>query len=513
MLYGTSSIFINIAMKILAKCDKCNSSFSVDEKFIGRKVQCSKCGESFIVQSAKDAVAPENTAESAPASKESPPAATGEESIYSISAAPPVYKESSPAAAGEESIYSVSAAEPPRCPNCQKTLQPKDILCVNCGYNLLTHTQVQFQKDAQQHIPGGRSKTHKLKSHEKSAAKTKKKSGKKFPVEKAIKVGVVFGVFAACIASIWGVLALYRHFTEKWDQYQAFVRLDDIFYEDRINAKKLAQELPYIYAYVQQLPERQPKYAETQEEHFLDAIPKIPKDTDLTPLLQFPPDSPAYPPIFNLLDESSNLSWRMQKSCDTSETARHYGADLLMARLPFIDWSEANKKALRERTETAEKQHRFRKYADQSQAAAEKILPGRYYLQLEALFSDLTKEKNVFPNNKENIAKTPEPVMEATSKNKTWKVSFFGREWSGPIEQLAEIDLTCPVKEYGNIFKALPFFEQLQNALIHLRFKGNGFVIEMDKLPLVEYMTEYQLRLMRLSTFTGFQGTLIKAAP
>ena len=63
-LYGTSSIFINIAMKIIAKCDKCNSSFSVEEKFIGRKAKCSKCGEAFIVQSAKDAVAPENTAES-----------------------------------------------------------------------------------------------------------------------------------------------------------------------------------------------------------------------------------------------------------------------------------------------------------------------------------------------------------------------------------------------------------------------------------------------------------------
>jgi hypothetical protein len=291
------------------------------------------------------------------------------------------------------------------------------------------------------------------------------------------------------------------------------VRLDDIFYEDRVSAKRLAQELPYIYAYVQQLPERQPKYAETQEEHFLDAIPKIPKDTDLTPLLRFPPDSPAYPPIFNLLDQRSDLSWRLQKSCDSSETARHYGADLLMARLPFISWSEADKSALRERTETAEKQRRFQKYAQQSQLGAEKTLPGHYYLQLEATFSDLTKEKIVFPNNKGNIAKIPDPVMEVTSKNNTWKVSFFGREWTGPIEQFAQIDLACPVMEHGNVFKDLPFFGQLQDAVMHLRFKGNGFFVEMDKLPILEYMPEFQLRLMSRSTFTGFQGTVIKAAP
>ena len=57
-------------MKIIAKCDKCNSSFSVDEKFIGRKAKCSKCGESFIVQAAKEAIEPEKPSESAPVSKE-----------------------------------------------------------------------------------------------------------------------------------------------------------------------------------------------------------------------------------------------------------------------------------------------------------------------------------------------------------------------------------------------------------------------------------------------------------
>jgi predicted RNA-binding Zn-ribbon protein involved in translation (DUF1610 family) len=478
-------------MNILAKCDKCNSSFTVDEKFAGRKAKCPKCGEDFIVQATKEATSPEQPAESSPAAKESPPAATG-----------------------EESFYSVSAAEAPRCPNCRAIIQPKDILCVNCGYDLLTHTQAQFhKKDTEASIPGGNSIPLKRKSYDKSAGKTRKKGGKKFPVEKAVKVGVVIGVFAASIACIWGAIALYRHTTDSWDQMQAFARLDEIFYEDRINAKKLAQELPYIYAYVQKLPERQPRYAEIQVEHFLEAIPKIPKDTDLTPLLQFPPDSPAYLTIFNLLDQNNDLSWRTQKSCDSSKTARHYGADLLMARLPFIPWSESDKNSLRERTDIAEKQRRFQKYAQQSQLGAEKVLPGRYYLELEVRFADPAKEKTVFPNIKGNTAKTPDPVMEVTSKNNTWKISFFGRTWTGAIEQLAQIDLACPVKELGNIFKALPLSDQLQDVVMHLRFKGNELVIEMDKLPLYEYMPEYQMRLMRLSTFTGFQGALIKAGP
>ena len=99
------------------------------------------------------------------------------------------------------------------------------------------------------------------------------------------------------------------------------------------------------------------------------------------------------------------------------------------------------RRALRERTETAEKQRRFRKYAEQSQSPLKRCFPGVITSNWKPRFQDLAKEKNIFPNNKENTAKTPEPVMEATSKNKTWKVSFFGREWTGPIEQLAEIDL------------------------------------------------------------------------
>ena len=83
----------------------------------------------------------------------------------------------------------MSAAEPPRCPNCQKTLQPKDILCVNCGYNLLTHTQVQFQKDAQQHIPGGKSINSKRKSHDKIRREDKEEVRKEIPGGKSHKSG------------------------------------------------------------------------------------------------------------------------------------------------------------------------------------------------------------------------------------------------------------------------------------------------------------------------------------
>ncbi len=489
-LYGISSIPINAAMKIIAKCDKCNSSFSVNEKFVGRKAKCSKCGGDFIVQAAHEALEPQGPIEAAPA-----------------------FTESSPAAAPEHSVYSLSAAEPPRCPNCQKILQPKDILCVNCGYDLLTRTQVQFQKDTQQPIPGGRSKARKRKSYDKSTGKAKRKAGGRFPVIKAVKAGVLFGILVASVACIWGGFALYRNLENKWNQHESLLRLDYIFSEKHVNAKKLAQELPYVYAYMEGLAERLPKEAESINTLFLETIPKIPKDADLTPLLQFPPESSAYLPILNLLEQSADLQWQMQKSCDPLETARHYGADLLMATLPFVPWTQADKNSLRERTSIEEKQRRFRKYAEQSQHAAEKILPGRYYLQLETSFADLTKARNIFPNMKETTAKIPEPVMEAISKDKTWKVSFFGRTWTGSIEQFGRIDLACPVMEHGDIFKALPFFDQLQHAVMHLRFKGNEFAVEIDNLPMLENMTEYQRRMTILSSFNGFHGELIKAPP
>lgn len=478
-------------MKILTKCDKCNSGFSVEEKLIGRKGKCPKCGEVFIVHPARGAIEPQKPNEAAPASTENSTTAKGESDVYRTSA----------------------SDDSPRCPTCQKPLAPGAVICMNCGYDLRTGVRVQYHKYTEQPEDGGTLLPLKRRSDGKSAGKRKKKTSGIFTAKRLVLAGVLFAVLAGSIGGVWGALALYRNLVGKWNQHEALLRLDYIFSEEHVNGKKLAQELPYIFAYQQQYPARFPKVAPIQEHLFLDAISRIPEGTDLTPLLEFPPNSPAYQPIFDLINLYADLSWRIQKSCDSSDTARYYGADLLMAWLPFNSWTEADKNSLRERTDVDEKQRRFRKYADQSQLAAEQKLPGRYRLQLEAMCSGLTKDKGgVVPSAKERKAETPNPVFEVTNKNKSWNVSFFGRAWTGPIEQFAKIDLACPIKEHRDLFAKLPFFDQHQEAEMHLRFKNNEFVVELKALPLEEYMTEYQIRMIRLFGFTGFKITLIKAA-
>jgi hypothetical protein len=383
---------------------------------------------------------------------------------------------------------------------------------VNCGYDLRTGGRVQYQSDAVRLKQRRKSKDSKRQSDGKPGGKI----SRIFTAKRLKRLGlasVLFGILVGSIAGVWGVFALYRYFVDNWNQYDAFLRLDAAFSDDHLNAKKLAEDLPHIFAYMQQLPARFPKYAEGRKYLFLDAIHKIPKDTDLAPLLKFPPDSPAYQPIFDLLKQNTDLSWAMKKSCDSSDTARHYGGDLLMASLPFISWSEADKNSLRERTEAGVKESRFRKYAEQSQLVAEKQLPGRCCVQLEAEFSAYKREKGLAPDSKQCIAKIPDTVFEAITKNKSWKVSFFGRNWTGQIEQLVRIDLMCPVKEHQDIFETLPFSEQLQNVEMHLRFKDDKFIVELEGLPDQAYMTKFQLRDIIRTGFTGFQCSLIKAAP
>lgn len=476
-------------MKILTRCDKCNASFSVEETFVGRKAKCSKCGEAFIVQAVSDALEPQTPVEG-----------------YSLS------KESPAAAAGKSDIDALLSAESNRCPNCALPLAPGAVLCVNCGYDLRTGAKVQHQKSTGHAKRGGTLTAPKKQSDDKSK-KVKKKTRGIFTTRRLVLAGVFVAMLAGSIAGVWGILTFYRYSTTKWNQYEAFVRLDYIFSEKKVSAKKLAQELPYIFAYQQNYPVKFPNDAGMQEAAFLEVIPRIPKDADPTPLLEFPPDSREYQPILNLLKQNTDLSWQIEKSCDSSEITRHYGGDLLMASLPFISWSEADKISFRERTDVGEKQRRFRKFADQSQVAAEKTLPGRYSLRMESVCTGKTKDKGgIVPDAKDRKAETPGVVFEAATKNKTWTITFAGRTWTDPIEQFGKLDLSCPVKEYHDLFAKLPFIEQLEFAEFHLRFRDDKFVVELEGVQKMEFMADYKLRMMALFGFNGFQCTLIKAA-
>ncbi len=518
-------------MKIPTKCDKCNSQFSVDEKFIGHKAKCSKCGAGFIVQAAPAASGVQRAAKI-----ESPPAEIPAALPQKLSAATPippppiaapppspvapppspVALPSSPAApAGQPDIFSTEVDHSPRCPICQNALAADAVLCVNCGYDLRAGARVQYLSDAQRLKKGIKSSASKGPSNDKSAGK---KKGKKFFTPKRLKllawVVTLLGVTLGSIGAVWGSFALYRYFTSTWNQGEAFTRLDIILSENRISARRLAQELPYVFAYFQQLPARLPKYAQEREGRFMATIHKIPLGTDLTPLLEFPSDSDFYQPIFDLLKEQTDVTWRMEKSCDPSETARHYGGELLMEALPFITLSDADGKSLSQRTDVEEKQRRFRKFAEQSQQAAEKKLPGRYYFQLEATFlASKLPATGLSPDGKQRFAKTPAPVLEAVYKDKSWVVTFFGQAWTGPIEHFEKIDLAKPVKEHRDIFEPLSFFSHLQEASMHLRFKDNKFVVEMEGLPDPEFMSEFQMADIHRTGFTGFQTSIIKAAP
>ncbi len=481
-------------MKILAQCDKCNSRFSVEDKFFGEKAKCSKCGEEFIIQAAGKAIESQRRTQAGPDGAPSPAKASGEADVYSL-----------------------APAESPRCPSCQKTLAPRAVLCVNCGYDLRLQARVQVQEGIEEPKPGGTANAPQRRSDVYPAESVGEKKGGIFRAQKLAQAGLALTIFSLCAISVWGLLALYWMIVGYWHEQEAFRRLDALLGGKTVNAKKLAAELPYLFAYQQQLSNRAPDFAAPRNALLLAAIPRLPKDADPTPLLQFPPDSPFYKPIFKFLQENTDHSWRMQKSCDSSEAARRYGADLLMASLPFISWSEADKDSLRQRTGAAEKERRFRKFAAQSQTAVEKKLPGRYNLRFDAAYTAGTR--SLYRPSRyytEASAESPCPVLGASCKNSTWTISFFGRVWTGPVEDISRIDITCPLWEYRDLFPEFPLMIPLREATAHLRFKDNAFAVEVEgyqqllqNLDNQHPVNQYDIN--ALSGFNRLQTALLKA--
>jgi hypothetical protein len=460
-------------MKISTKCDKCNSRFSVDEKYVGRKAKCAKCGADFIVKASNENPPPQK-----PAGADRPAA------------------QSPMAAAEEPDIFSLAAKETTNCTNCGKPMPPEAVLCVSCGYDMRTGMQMPVATNVV--LPKrGAAASSKRKSDDAPSTKKRSASGGKMNAKNIAKVVAVLLILAASVGIVFGVMALYRRMEFSLKENEAFVRLDVILTDRKPKAKQLAEELPYVYDYFEHIKIKQPKYVPDRLKHFNDAIPRIPKEADLTPLLKFPVDSRQYGPILELIERNTELSWQIEKSCDSSETARHYCADAIMFALPFITWTEADKNALRERTSVAEKESRFRKYAEQCQLAAEKQLPGRFSLRLKA-------EYVYFRTSVEATTETLGPAFEAASKNRVWNVTFFGNTWSGPIEKITHLDLSCPIWEKRDLYGYFPFFIHLKVATVHLRFRDGAFIVEPEDYPAIGDAERKQ-------GFADLQGILAKA--
>jgi hypothetical protein len=468
-------------MKITAKCHKCNSSFSVEDKFIGRKAKCSKCGETFVVQAPAEASEPEKPEEVYAFSSESPAPALGNANIDSL--------------LGGESV---------RCPVCQKEMAIGAVICVNCGYDMRTGARVQFQKEKDHSKPKGTLKAPGQPAGGKPAGKkSRKKSGQSAKINSIIKVSVVLTVLVASVACVWGAIALYHHILFIADQNDAFIRLDILLDKDEPAANTLAKELPYVYDYFQQLPKRWPRYEKGRSIRFIETLYRLPKQADIAPILKFPSDSVYYHSILELVKQNTDLAWQLEKSCDPNDCVRQYAADALMASLPLITWSDADKKAMLEHTELSEKQHRFNAFAEKSRAAAEQKIAGRYYCRL--------KISPNAPESKATIGRTPSPVFEAVCKNNVWNVSFFGRVWTGPIEQFSKIHLVCSLWDNRDLFPNSQFTPGIAYPEAHLHFEKDAFAIEVD-IPTQNFQSQAKQNWYdRASSLLSYEIALEKA--
>ncbi len=107
-----------MAATIVIACPACNKQLKGPADLQGKKVRCKACGHIFSVKAAPPAAAAKSPAKTK-AAKPSPakPQDSDQAILYKISA-------------DQQSV--------PRCPHCAFEMEPGQIVCLECGYNIET---------------------------------------------------------------------------------------------------------------------------------------------------------------------------------------------------------------------------------------------------------------------------------------------------------------------------------------------------------------------------------------
>ena len=308
---------------------------------------------------------------------------------------------------------------------------------------------------------------------------------------------------AICALAIWSAILLFQYSRVWLEHHGAVVPINRILDSESPNPKMLGKYVQHLVWYSNNVEKFYPGLATKRNETLKGLIPQLPSDIDVEPLLEFTPDSFAYEAVLSFAARSTDFDWRIQKSCDFDPNVRVYGADLLMRTLPLVEFDNAARSQLMDRTSIEEKRRRFEPFRSECQAKAERILPGEFSITGSAEYVSTLEQSHrdyLKPVGTTYSFATKNPVLQVSCHGQMWTIAFFQVRWTGRIEQMAYVDLECAAKDVWGAFslqnlhglpivvqsdggETMPGVSELLSSTLHLRYIDDHFLVDFTPLP------------------------------
>ena len=269
-------------------------------------------------------------------------------------------------------------------------------------------------------------------------------------------------------------------------------------------AAELAPRLPLVVSHCNKLfRTRDPEVLVPLHNGLRAVIGRLPRDTDLTPLLDLAPQlDAARRAALAVVRRRADRAWLLERSCAGGEAARAFAVEALRPSFPLAELRDDEAASLARPTSVAEKTKLYAQVYDVVHRRLEARWTGTYKLHVDAKWNPL-----ILPMTAHRWTSKSTPVHVSCDK-RLWRVKLLDGEWSGAVDGLPKLELACPVSRLSEAGLAVAPFHTLRASRLTIRFR-DGFTARIHPVPRFSQATtgttplDEKHRVPRGATVTG----------
>ncbi|NQT87645.1 hypothetical protein HQ560_12820 [bacterium] len=251
--------------------------------------------------------------------------------------------------------------------------------------------------------------------------------------------------------------------------------------EGQAIAEELAPDLGYVVSCANEFFERaEGKMRVCMDNGLCAVIVHLPPEADLDPLLELTDRAASsYRAALRVVAARADSDWLLERSCARSEAVRVFAAAALGPSLPLGRCSEAQAARLAERMGLEEKRQVYAEIGDGIHGELEAAWVGRYAVSIDAAW------QTPFAAPRPAQWTSREAPLTVACEGRTWQVAFLGQKWSGTVDELPGLGLSCPAPTLLGLTALAPPYSAVRSSTVTVQFK-DGFRVGIHPVPMYE---------------------------